>query len=99
DRSFRACTDTGTKPIAEEVAHQACFSFNQLQCSFRTIRDALAASRALFFIDMNDLSFHSFLFREILHCGAQASWSSVSDTFPPLHTLLHIDTTGHRRGY
>jgi len=60
DCSFRACADTGTEPIAEKVAYQSCFSLNQLQCSLRTIRDALAASRTLFLVDMNDLSFMAF---------------------------------------
>jgi len=38
-----------------------------LQCSLRTIGDALAASCALFFVNIDDLSFHGILFREILH--------------------------------
>lgn len=99
NRSFRACADTGAKPIAEEVAHEACFPLNQLQCSLRTIGDALAASRALFFVDMNDLSFHGILFRKIFTVMFSAALPLVSDTSPPQHTPLHIYTTGHRREY
>jgi hypothetical protein len=95
DDSFRACTHTGTKAAAEKVAYQACFSLNQLQCSPRTIRDALAASRILFLVGMNDLSFMAFtsgkLFTVIcfrlLH--RQFPIRLLADTLPCIFTPLN----------
>jgi hypothetical protein len=59
DRPFRTGTDAGAKTVAEEVAHEPCLPFNELERSFGTVRDALAASRAFLFIDADDLPFHT----------------------------------------
>jgi hypothetical protein len=58
NRTFRAGADTGTKAVAEQVAHKPGFPINDLERPLGTVRDALAAARALRFIDADYLSFH-----------------------------------------
>ena len=61
DRTLRAGADAGTEAVAEEVAHEPCLPVKDLECPFRAVRDALAASRALLFIDADDLTLHVLL--------------------------------------
>ena len=57
-RTFGTGADAGAKTVAEEVADKAGLALDQPERPFRAVRDALAAARAFFLIDTDDLPFH-----------------------------------------
>jgi hypothetical protein len=50
-----AFTQAGAKAIAQLVTDQASLSVNNLQSALDALRDALTATVALFFINLNDV--------------------------------------------
>src|SRR5208337_3145950 len=74
DRSLRTRTYAGPKPVAEKVADQPGFPFDQLERSFRAVRDALAASSTFPVFYADDLPFHGRSPAwDIIRSGYQAS--------------------------
>ena len=59
DRPFRAGPGTRPEPVTEKVAHQPCLPVNDLERTFRAIRYALSAPRALLLVYADNVSFHS----------------------------------------
>jgi hypothetical protein len=58
DGIFRATGKACPKTVAQEIPDKAGFPVNDLQCSFRAVCDAQAATVAFFLIDSYDLPFH-----------------------------------------
>jgi hypothetical protein len=65
DRPFWAGADTGPKPVTEKVAHEPGLPVNELECSLRAIRDALAASRAFRIVNADNPALHGSFSRQL----------------------------------
>jgi len=57
--SLGTAAQTSPQAIAHDLGSQPGFSFDNLQGAFRATRDAIAASVALGFIDLDDVTCHN----------------------------------------
>jgi hypothetical protein len=58
---FRAMPDAGSKPVTKHVSDNSGLAVDDGQSALGASRHALAAARALFFVYLDDFSFHAFL--------------------------------------
>jgi hypothetical protein len=77
---LRAMPDAGPEPVTKHVSYNLGLAVDDGQSAFGASSHALAAARALFFVYLNDFSFHAFL-----RCLLRESclWTSGYARFEP----------------